>query len=131
MFPKPDHRKARRRRQRDAQLTERLAKAQARLRDGYRSRWPGTAHIQRVEVAHLKAKGMGGSASANVVSNLITLAASIHQGPRSLHSGHRRILPLTSAGTSGPCAFFERDTLSDIWQLIGHEIEVGRLAAAL
>ena len=85
-------------------------KRKVRLRDVI-CRWPDCEDCRRyktrLEVAHLEAKGMGGDKSSlrSVASKMILCCFLVHQGPRSLHSGDRRITPLTEHGTNGPCSF--------------------------
>jgi hypothetical protein len=96
-----------RRRQLDA--FEDAEKQKVRARDKY-CRWPDCADCRRyktrLEVAHLSGKKMGGDHGLrSTADNLIVLCFLVHQGPRSLHSGDRRITPLTTRGTDGPCQF--------------------------
>ncbi len=60
-----------------------------------------------LELAHLKARGMGGNPSGtrNVSSNCICCCRLHHQGPMSLHSGHIKWQALTDHGADGPLAF--------------------------
>jgi len=113
--------------------SEKDAKAAARLRDGYRNRWPGNPNAgERLEVAHFQGKGMGGDHGLrSQLDNLITFDWLTHQGPQSIHSGHKRVIPLTRDGCSGPCAFFERNSLANgkfgHWKKVGEEISRGVL----
>ncbi len=81
-------------------------------RDGNRCRIPRCRQIvpgwqSDLELAHLKAKGMGGnpSGSRNTTANTICACHDCHQGPRSLHSGHIKYRFLTDKGADGPMAF--------------------------
>lgn len=95
-------------------------------------RWPHCENCRRfkprLEVAHLTAKGAGGdhghrsSADAMILLDLLT-----HQGgPSSLEQHGRRIEPLTSAGTSGPCEFWLKDENGD-WSLMARERSINVL----
>jgi hypothetical protein len=112
---------------------EKDAKAEARIRDGYRNRWPGNPNAgERLESAHYRGKGMGGDHGLrSTVTNLITFDYLTHQGPRSIHSMHKKVVPLTRKYCSGPCAFFERAALPGgkfgKWRKVGEEIRVGVL----
>lgn len=113
--------------------SEKDNKAAARLRDSYRNRWPGNPNAgERLEVAHFKGKGMGGDhGNRSQLKNLITFDWLTHQGPHSIHSTHKRVVPLTRKGCSGPCSFWERDALPGgkfgKWRKVGEEIRVGVL----
>lgn len=108
--PKPvkgTARKAKRSRRAKVEKAERLEKAIVRARD-QRCRWPHLlgACSGRLEVAHLRAKGMGGDhGRRSTADQMILICANRHQGPISLHSGDLRIIPITRAGTNGPCKF--------------------------
>lgn len=61
---------------------------------------------QVCEMAHLDAKGMGGDRGIRTTTdNCMVLCSEHHQGPRSHHSGHLKIRPLTANGADGPCCF--------------------------
>ncbi len=86
-------------------------KAKVRKRDKT-CRWPACPCAKlgiRLEVAHLENKAMGGDPQQirTQAAKMILLCHTVHQGPLSLHSGDRKIEPLTTAGTSGPCRFWE------------------------
>lgn len=90
---------------------EAAEKAAVRRRD-VRCRWPNCRDCAttptRLEVAHLDAKGIGGDHGQRTSADrMILLCFPAHQGPRSLHSGDKRIEPLTELGTDGPCLFLE------------------------
>lgn len=109
---------------------EEAQKTIARRRDGYRTRWPSGNPLKlRLEVAHYKSKGMGGDHGRRSSSrDLITLTYLDHQGTRSIHSGHKRIVPLDKEKRmAGPCEFYERDDLRKPWRLVGREVAVGVL----
>lgn len=106
---------------------EEAEKHKVRIRDRMRCRWPDCGYCRRyknlqLHVAHIVAKGMGGSASRNVASNMILLCALRHEGPISLHSGDCRILPLTTLGTDGPVMFEINDEQKG-WTVIHAEDE--------
>lgn len=110
-FPKPEKgtaAKVKRSTRRGVDVSERREKAKVRARDG-RCRWPhllGPCRSSRLEVAHLRAKGMGGDHGLrSTADQMILLCATMHQGPRSLHSGDARVVPVTTQGTNGPCKF--------------------------
>ena len=95
-------------------------------------RWPRCENCRcfkpRLEVAHLSAKGAGGdhgqksSADAMILLDMLT-----HQGgPSSLEQHGRRIEPLTTAGTSGPCEFWALDE-KGAWYLVARERSIGIL----
>lgn len=61
----------------------------------------------RLELAHIDARGMGGnpSLSRDTTQNTIIATRLLHQGPYSLHSGYLKVRPLTEKGADGPCCF--------------------------
>lgn len=123
---KADHRK----RHASADSREDRNKSKARKRDSYRSRWPGD-HGTVLEVAHLTHKGIGGDAetSRSVPELMVLVSKAVHQGPRSLHSGDKRILFLTPEKANGPCAFLERvSRVGNVWKEIARELWPGTLA---
>ncbi len=63
------------------------------------------------ELAHLHARGMGGSRQRDTTANCIAACRWHHQGPRSLHSGHLKYRCLTDMGADGPMAFWLVDRL--------------------
>lgn len=103
---------AARERRKEAKAFEDGEKDKVRKRDKV-CRWPHCEHCKgpvrpRLEVAHLRAKGYGGDhGTRSSADQMILLDFLTHQsGPESLEQHGRRIEPLTSAGTNGPCAFF-------------------------
>lgn len=82
-----------------------------RFRDK-RCRWPYCENCRRykprLEVAHLRAKGQGGDhGTRSREDQMILLDFLTHQGgPSSLEQHGRLIVPLTAAGTAGPCEFW-------------------------
>jgi hypothetical protein len=107
---------------------ERLGKDSAKKDDGGRCRWP---HCdcrkikQPMDGAHLDAKGMGGNPKGDRHDprNIITLCREVHRtGRKSLHSGDRRITPLTEDGTRGPC-LFEMTDEHGRWFVVAEERE--------
>lgn len=103
-------------------------KTQLRVRDGLGCRWPGCEYWKRgviVEGAHLVDKGMGGDPKQirTKVELMMRLCKEHHQGPHSLHSGHREIEFLTERKADGPCTFKTRETLDDRWVVDGIENE--------
>lgn len=121
-------REVRHERRKARQLDERTAKAEAKAADGGRCRWPfcDCRHKKlSVEMAHVEAKGMGGTPDGrrNDPRNLITLDIEAHRtGIKSLHSGDRKIVPLTEDGTRGPCEFWMTDVNGQMY-LVARERE--------
>lgn len=78
-------------------------------RDGNRCRIPWCLRLAYTyaphELAHLKARGMGGSRFRDTTANTIEACHDCHQGQRSLHSGHIKWRFLTGQGADGPMAF--------------------------
>ena len=66
----------------------------------------------RLELAHVEGRKMGGNPdlTRDTTENTLLLFASLHQGPRSHHSGHLKIRALTDKGTDGPVCveFYEQ-----------------------
>jgi hypothetical protein len=102
-------------------------KTAVRKRDGYTSRWPDDDG-QPLEVAHLTHKGMGGdiTTTRSTPDRMILVSRAVHQGPRSLHSGDRRVVFLTPERTNGPVAFLEKRGMK--WVEIARELWPGTLA---
>ena len=109
-FPKPAKGTAllaRKRAHREAENYERRQKTLVRQRDK-RCRWPACEYRKAgmavaLEVAHVRSKSIG---SRSMRRDMIYLCRLHHQGPKSLHSGDLRILPLDAVmGTDGPCRF--------------------------
>lgn len=116
-------------RQRHAQADTREArnKTTVRKRDNRRSRWPGDEG-QPLEVAHLSHKGIGGDATTarSIPALMILVSRDVHQGPRSLHSGHLRVVFLTEEKANGPVAFLEKRGTQ--WAEVARELWPGTLA---
>lgn len=99
-------------------------KAKVRKRDKH-CIWPRCENCQvykpRLECAHGQAKGMGGDhGERSDADNMSYVDYLTHQGPHSIHSGHRRIRPLDAKlGHNGPRACEERETLDSPWLLVG------------
>jgi hypothetical protein len=113
----------RRTNRKDIVASEEREKAKVRRRD-VKCIWPNCENCRsfkpRLEVAHGKAKGMGGDhGERSTADNMSLLDYLTHQGERSIHSGHKRIRPLTKFGHNGPRACEERETLSSPWLLKG------------
>src|SRR5262249_13218974 len=107
---KGDSFKERRQRRRAIVNAEDHAKAEVRRRDRI-CRWPKCENCRtykpRLEVAHLRAKGAGGTSRPE---DMILLDYLTHQGgANSVEQHGKMIVPLTDQGTSGPCAFWQRD----------------------
>lgn len=98
-------------------------KRKVRLRDKT-CRWPHCKPETRLEVAHVVSKGMGGDKGGNrsAAHQLILLCFLCHQGPISLHSGDRKVEPLTEAGTDGACIFWQQDE-QGVWFVVAQEIQ--------
>jgi hypothetical protein len=74
---------------------ERNAKKAAKMRDRFRCRYCGASTLTtEIEAAHLRDKGMGGDGGrySSDQRDYIALCREHHQGPRSLHSGHLRVV---------------------------------------
>ena len=116
-------------RRRNSRKSKELStKTQLRIRDGVGCRWPGCEYWKQgviVEGAHLVDKGMGGDPKQlrTKIELMMRLCKVHHQGPHSLHSGHRQILFMTPRQANGPCMFETRKTLDDIWVTDGIEDE--------
>lgn len=97
------------------------AKAAVRTRDGGVCRWPGCGERGkrwRLEVAHLVSKGIGGDGGTrSTPDQMALLCFQCHQGPRSLHSGDKRIAPVTAQGADGPLRFEEQSEAG--WRVVG------------
>lgn len=111
----------RRARRRLLETRERAAKDAAKERDGYACRRCDTRHygfsmengaqVCLLEAAHLIDKGMGGDGGKFSCErrHYVTLCRDCHQGPRSLHSGHVRVVFNETLMGDGPCEFFDVD----------------------
>lgn len=119
-----------RQRHADADTREERNKTKVRRRDSHRSRWPGDDGMP-LEVAHLNHKGIGGDSQTirSVTPLMILVSKDVHQGPRSLTSGDKRVVFLTDEKADGPCAFLERvSRVGNVWKEIGRELWPGQLA---
>ncbi len=127
--PKPSkkHKAVKAAKRRMTEKHERQQKALVRARD-LGCRWPHCpCHRQsiRLEAAHVKAKGMGGDhGERSGASNMILLCYLAHQGPHSLHSGDRRVVPVDERrGTNGPCRFETK--IDNAWVVVETESHIG------
>jgi len=61
----------------------------------------------RIDLAHVDGRGMGGNPdlSRDTAENTLLTFSGLHTGPRSFHSGHLKVRPLTDNGANGPCCF--------------------------
>lgn len=89
---------------------ETTAKAAAKRRDGHRCRRPGCStnlRLWRLEAAHLDDKGIGGDHGLRsaTAADYVSLCVCCHQGPRSVHTGDLRMVPLTDARGDGLVRF--------------------------
>ena len=115
----------RRTRRKETVAREDAEKAKVRARDRI-CRWPRCENCRRfkprLEVAHHRAKGMGGDhGTRSTADQMVLLDVLTHQGgPSSLEQHGRRIEPLTPLGTSGPCEFWSQDDAGD-WYLVARE----------
>jgi hypothetical protein len=130
-FPKPAKGTAlleRRSKRADLRQHERTEKHKVRLRDKT-CRWPRCvcrAMNVRNEVAHLDAKGAGGDHGIRTrADRMMLLCFLAHQGETSLHSGDRKIVPLTDAGTDGCCEFYLRHPVTGTLELVATERSIG------
>lgn len=133
MFPKPYKGQAR-----DERIASRKAveahedreKTKVRRRDIV-CRWPHCdcrARRDRLEVAHIDAKGMGGDHGVRSdAENMLLLCLARHQGHTSLHSGDLRIEKKTVEGANGPLLFYRRGD-DGVWSMVGEEVAPGVLA---
>lgn len=107
--------KARKARRAAIERAEKLAKAAAKRRDRFTCRRCGARPIQwddtrnilvtLVEAMHIVDAGMGGRASVSSHQrDYVTGCPDCHRGPRSVHSGHLRIVA-GPAGGDGPVEF--------------------------
>lgn len=103
-------------RSKSIKASEEAEKDKVRKRDGHKCIWPDCENCRRyqprIEVAHGKAKGMGGDhGERSTADNMSCLDFLTHQGERSIHSGHKRVRPLNKKlGHNGPRACEERET---------------------
>lgn len=97
---------------------EKREKAAVVARDGNRCRWPGCRETTRLECAHIIAKSLGGSSDRD---NMVRLCEGHHRGPRSLHSGDLRIMPMSDQGANGPLMFRRQDEQRG-WTIVGCEV---------
>jgi hypothetical protein len=91
-----------------------IAKARAKQRDRFCCRRCGAAMIQgslwrQMEAAHLVDAGMGGDGGrySSDQRDFVTLCAECHRGPRSVHSGHVRMVAGLKGG-DGPVRFYDQ-----------------------
>lgn len=104
--------------------SERSEKLTVRRRD-VRCRWPDCEYCRRykprLEVAHLNAKAIGGDHGIrSTADQMMLLCFLVHQGPRSLHSGDRKVETLTPLGTNGPCRYWLNDEQTG-WRVVHTE----------
>lgn len=113
-LPKPSRtarKKAEQQTRKDRKSTEDKNKRIAKMRDGYRCRFPlcGCVKLKlRLEVSHDVHKGMSGNPSGDrsLPAGLITLCLHRHQdGIISRHKGTLRTRYLTDKGNNGPVAW--------------------------
>lgn len=111
MIPKPERRATTKRRQQQTtrQTTRQVYEAiwqrdqgRCRLTEALGMTWS----IDREEMAHLKAKSLGGETTT---VNCFLLARFWHTGKRSHHSKDITIRALTEAGCDGPLEFVVRE----------------------
>jgi hypothetical protein len=101
--------KQRRARRRLVETRERAAKDAAKMRDDFRCRRCHRDVWVTAEAAHLVNKGMGGDhgTHSHHQRNYVTLCRDCHQGPRSVHSGHVRMVAGLKGG-DGPVRFYDQ-----------------------
>jgi len=100
-----------------AKRRERRAKLEAKQRDHYTCRRCGV-EATSMEAAHIHGAGAGGNpdgSRSDRAECFITLCHRCHQGPRSVHSGHVRIVA-GPAGGDGPVSF-EPVVAKTIWRI--------------
>lgn len=103
--------KAKRARRAAIERAEIKAKEAAKARDEWtcrRCRRSTLDLVETMEAAHIDDKGMGGDHGlrSSQASDYVTLCADCHRGPRSVHSGHVRIVVGPQRG-DGPVTFEE------------------------
>jgi hypothetical protein len=106
---------------------KRTIKAEVRVLDENRCRWPECdappeSFWGQIDVAHYKADGMGGDPSLERMTpdNLLLLCKFHHVGPRGLHSGLARMEALSEDGMRGPVMFLRLERgESGRWLLAG------------
>lgn len=89
--------------------------------------WPNCEDCRRykprLECAHGKAKGIGGDhGERSNASDMSLVCFLVHQGPKGMHQGYKRIRPLNKKlGHNGPRACEERETNDGKtpWVLVG------------
>jgi len=106
--------KAKRARRARIERLERDAKQAARVRDLWACRRCGRVWWDRgvqLEAAHLVDKGMGGDGGRFSCErkHFVTLCHGCHQGPRSVHSGHVRMVFNEALMGDGPVEFFDQE----------------------
>lgn len=110
----------RKRRKAIADFEER-EKAKVRKRDRI-CRWPRCANCSGwrppLEVAHVRAKGMGGDHSERSTADRMILLDKLTHREQETHK--RDVRPLTNEGTWGPCEFWQQER--DGWFLVAREL---------
>ena len=90
-----------------AKRVEHMAKLAAKWRDDFTCRRCRSVEATSMEAAHIHGAGAGGNpdgSRSDRAACFITLCHRCHQGPRSVHSGHVRIVA-GPAGGDGPVSF--------------------------
>lgn len=110
---------------------EDAAKKAAKIRDGYKCRWP-SEHVCRgdLEGAHIfEDKKMGGDHGRLSKSSwLLTVCAWIHRrGPESIHGKDLRVTADTPKGADGPCSFWKKEKGAHRFTLVAREVRIGQL----
>lgn len=126
--PKGTARRERKGRWHRADREEVQNKAESKLRDGYRCRWPWCpGNYSIVHSCHLKHKGMNGDVLSirSQRDNFITQCPTDHYIFDDV--GGREIEPLTDKGTDGPCRFVQRDKWTDEVIRWAEEVAIGMI----
>lgn len=115
----------------EIETAEEAAKKEAKLRDGFRCRWPVQHKCRGIlEGVHIfEDKKMGGDhGRLSHTSELMALCGWLHRlGPVSIHGKTAKVEPETERGADGPCAFYSRATVHDDWTCVGVEVAIGVL----
>ena len=123
---------ARRTSQKEIRAKEEAEKAKVRKRD-VKCRWPHCENCRiwkpRLEVAHVRAKGMGGDkGTRSTADQMVLLDYLTHQGDGGLEQHGLRIEPMNAAlGTNGPCIFWKTDPHTGEEYMVARERAVGIL----
>lgn len=129
--PRGTYKLERERRRQEIAAAEEANKTAAKVRDGWKCRWPETHKCRGIlEGVHVFVdKGMGGDhGTVSGTWNLMALCSWIHRtGPRSIHSKDLWSEPMTDDGADGICSFWKRDEDGRPF-MVAEEIAIGVIA---